>query len=78
MVSMKQSRSSKPITNCWDVPLALGWLYGFTHCNSTCGMYLSLTLQHGIIGIDNHEVYFNNSNTWSASPYPRARGTPID
>ena len=47
-------------------------------CNSTCGMYLSLTLQHGIIGIDIHEVYFNNSNTWSASPYPRARGTPID
>ena len=48
------------------------------NCNSTCGMYLSLTLQHGIIGIDIHEVYFNNSNTWSASPYPRARGTPID
>ena len=47
-------------------------------CNSTCGMYLSLTLQHGIIGIDIHEVYFNNSNTWSASPYPRARGTPLD
>ena len=47
-------------------------------CNSTCGMYLSLTLQHGIIGIDIHEVYFNNSNTWSVSPYPRARGTSID
>ena len=30
-------------------------------CNSTCGMYLSLALQHGIIGIDIHEVYFNNS-----------------